>query len=178
KASESLGSILETKNQIKLKKHAVQLSPGGSPVFSKLLSPETKQLSAWIREYGEDKVTEMVFFLIEDLNNYFNVQRGMTASQIAELAIEITLTLWWVRMEEIIAFFEAMKKQRYGKIYERLDQSIIWEHWKVYSEHRDDYSFENNNKYKQVEEKPKEGTGTALNGITGLIGDIKNKFRK
>ncbi len=102
----------------------------------------------------------------------------MSPTQIANVAIEISTTLWWVRMEEIVAFFEAMKKQTYGKIYERLDPAIIWEHWEKYDNERNEYCEQKNTQFRQSDPRPEGGGGAALDGIAGVIGDIKQKAER
>lgn len=176
--SASLGIILHSKNPISLKKTAAILAPGGNPNFGILLSKQTTQLSQWKREYGEDKITEIIFFLIEDLNNYFNVSRPMTTSQMASLSIEFTQELWWARMEEIVAFFEAVKKQRYGKVYERLDPAYIWEMWEKYNEERTEHCTQHESRFKQYDPRPDTGSGVGLNGLAGAIGDVKAQAKR
>lgn len=173
-----LGIILHSKNSISLKQTAVILAPGGQPRFDMLLSKETTQLSQWTKHYGKEKITEIVFFLVEDLNNYFNVSRPMTVPQMTELAIEIVQTLWWVRMEEIVAFLEAVKKQTYGKIYERIDPAVIWEMWEVYMASRDEHCERVQTQHRQYDPRPETGSGIGLDGISGAIGDIKNRAKR
>ena len=69
---------------------------------------------------------KLIVILLEDLVNYFNVQRPMTIDQITDLAFEISSELQGDRFEEIIAFFEGIKRQQYGKIYERFDAPTFW----------------------------------------------------
>lgn len=176
--SVSLGIILHSKNPISLKKTAAILAPGGNPNFGMLLSKETTQLSQWKKHYGVDKITEIIFFLIEDLNNYFNVSRPMNTTQMANLAIEFMEELWWARMEEIVAFFEAIKKQRYGKIYERLDPAYIWEMWDKYNEERTEHCERHQSRFKQYDPRPEGGSGIGLDGISGAIGDIKQRAKR
>jgi hypothetical protein len=75
---------------------------------------------------GEKNVVKLIVLLLEDLVNYFNVQRPMTIDQITDLAFEISSELQGDRFEEIIAFFEGIKRQQYGKIYERFDAPTFW----------------------------------------------------
>lgn len=178
KASRSLEVILENKDVISLKKAAIKYAPAGAPKFEVLLSQETLQVSEWKRMLGKDKVTELIFFLIEDLNNYFNVSRPMNTSQMANLAIEMTETLWMIRMEEIVAFFESIKKQRYGKIYERLDPAFIWELYEQYDRERDDYCEAKQSRFKQYDPRPETGSGVGLDGLAGAIGYIKGAAKR
>lgn len=161
-----------------MKKSASQLAPAGNPNFELLISKQTTQLSQWKRQYGVDKVTEIIFFLIEDLNNYFNVSRPMNTTQMANLAIEFTQELWWARMEEIIAFLEGVKKQRYGKVYERLDPAYIWEMWDKYQTDREDYCEAHQTRFKQYDPRPDTGSGVGLDGLAGAIGDIKQRAKR
>lgn len=85
---------------------------------------------------GPEYVAAIIVIFLSDLVNTFNVSRPMTPQQIGDLAAEMTTDLWWVRLEELLAFFHAVKRGRYGDVYERIDAPTIWKCWEKYLDHR------------------------------------------
>lgn len=177
-----LMNIITDNNLSIIKRKAIVLAPGGRPRFELIFDSNnpTRQLSFWNKEYGKPTVTKLISILIEDLNVYFNVSRPMTAGQQQDLAIEIVEALWWIRMEEIVAFFEAVKKQTYGKIYERLDAAIIWEYWRNYELERENYLYNEQMKFKQSDprEKQENAEVTKFGKLSEAIGNMKNLINK
>ena len=102
----------------------------------------------------------------------------MNPTQVANLAIDIVNELWWARMEEIVAFFEAVKKQTFGKIYERIDPAFVWELWDAYCEQRTLHCEHHEGRFRQYDPRPDEGSGVGLDGIAGAIGNIKEKAKR
>ena len=66
----------------------------------------------------------------------------MTIDQITDLAFEISSELQDDRFEEIIAFFEGIKRQQFGKIYERFDAPTFWKfYWGENEDDPNSYNF-------------------------------------
>lgn len=112
-----------------------ELARGGVVDINKCLDHGT-QISVWNAHNGKPTTAKFLILLISDMVNTFNVNRPMTPDQISNLAIDMTNDLWEYRFEELAAFFEAVKRGSYVKIYERLDSSIIWEAWDKYLDER------------------------------------------
>lgn len=176
-ASMQLKTHLESKGFFAIKQTAMELAPQGVPNFPAIFdSNKTGQISTWNRIYGKETTAKLIFVMLEDLNNYFNVQRPMTTAQMTDLAIEMTDVLWGFRLEEILAFSECMKKQVYGKIYERLDPGIIWDYFAKYNEQRENHFFNTNNQFKQYDPRiENEDTAKMSSGLTNMAG-IFNKL--
>ena len=172
--SQELKKHLENKGFFEIKQKAIQLCPAGAPNFALILDPNnSSQISVWNREFGKETTAKLIFVVLEDLNNYFNVSRPMNTGQMTDLAIEITDALWSYKFEDIIAFSESIKKQTYGKVYERLDPAIIWEHLGYYNEARERHLFAEVNKYKQYDPRIEdESEARVTRGFTGLAGAI------
>lgn len=183
--SATLIDIIQGNSLIKKKQAATILAPSGRPRFEIIINEKNKQVSTLIREMGKDgekNMVKVVTLLIESVNSYYNVSRPITKDQATELAIEFVNENWWARIEDFVAFFESVKKQTYGKIYERLDPSIIWEHWAAYCHQREDHCVQAANAYKQIDFKERDTeadrVATKGNNMAGLIGDMKARFKK
>ena len=82
----------------------------GKPKFEMIFNGgKTTTVQEMKKSIGEKNVVKLIVLLLEDLVNYFNVQRPMTLEQITDLAFEISSELKGDRFEEIIAFFEGIK---------------------------------------------------------------------
>lgn len=173
-ASMQLKEHLESKGFFEVKQRAMKLAPQGVPNFPAIFdSNSTGQISTWNRVFGKETTAKLIFVMLEDLNNYFNVQRPMTTAQMTDLAIEMTDTLWGFRLEEILAFSECMKKQVYGKIYERLDPSIIWDYFAKYNEQRENHFYNNHIQFKQYDPRIENEDVAKLSGVlTNMAGAI------
>lgn len=164
-----------------IKELAMSLAPGGKPDFPAIFDDtKTSQVSSWTNKYGKLQTAKLVVVLLEDLNSYFNVSRPMNVNQMVDLSIEIVSELWAYRMEEIVALMEAIKKQTYGKIYERLDPAIIWEHIDKHNEARENFFFFRATSHKQSDPILEDSTSEldrGLNTLAGKIGSIKDTFK-
>lgn len=177
-ASMQLKTHLESKGFFEIKKTAMKLAPQGVPNFPAIFDSEnTAQISTFNRTFGKETTAKLIFVMLEDLNNYFNVQRPMTTAQMTDLAIEMTEELWSFRLEEILAFSECMKKQVYGKIYERLDPAIIWDYLAKYNEQRENHFFNTNNQFKQYDPRIEDEDSAKLAGVLTNMAGAFNAMR-
>lgn len=157
--------------------------PGGRPNFDLIFhSGKTGQISNFNRTHGKGVTAKLIFIMLEDLNNYFNVQRPMTAAQMTDLAVEMADTLWSFRLEEILTFAEAMKKGTYGNVYERLDPSIIWNKFALYQVEREEYFLISAAQHRQsdpaiVDEESDKIKGSIMN-ISGVLSQVSGKLRE
>ena len=120
-------SSLLKKDRVELNIIKQELVPSGNPNYEVLLGSGTTQISLIRKTIGDANLAKLIIILIEDLVNYFNVQRPMNEDQITDLAFDLMNEMRYHRFEEIVAFFEGIKKGKYGKVYERFDASLIWE---------------------------------------------------
>lgn len=91
---------------------------------------------------GVGNMLKVLVLLLEDLVNYFNVSRPMNMNQIEELAVEILEEMKDLRFEEIVAFIEGIKREEYGKIYERFDAPMFWKfYWGENAEDRNSFNY-------------------------------------
>lgn len=95
---------------------------------------------------GMEGMLKLLVLMLEDLVNYFNVQRPMNEDQIADLAIEILEEMRDITFEEIVAFIEGIKREEYGKIYERFDAPTFWKfYWGESPDDKNSYNFKKMN---------------------------------
>lgn len=169
--SQQLKTHLELKNFFEVKRTAITMAPGGSPDFAVIFSEQTTQIATFNRLYGKETTAKLIFLMLEDLNNYFNVARPMTSGQLTDLAIELTEVLWGYRLEEMLAFSEAVKKGTYAKVYERFDPSIVWEQLALYEEARQNHFYHQNTQHKQYDPRIEdEDTSKMAGRLTSMAG--------
>lgn len=112
-----------------------EFTSAGVVDINKILDEGTP-VAVWNARQGKKTTIKLFALFISDLVNTFNVSRQMSGPQIMELAEDLATDLWFVKFEEIPAFFEAIKKGTIGKVYERLDAPLIWEFWDIYARKR------------------------------------------
>ena len=134
-SSTQLITAVQAGNNYEITATIKTFTSGGAVAVDKVLDEGTA-ISVWNRRHGKATSAKLIAIFISNLVNTYNVNRPLTPEQIAEISLDMAGELWWVRMEELGAFFEAMKRGRYGKIYERLDGPMIWECWEKYLDHR------------------------------------------
>ena len=141
--SAKLTTSLIQKDRMELNILKREIVENGKPKFEMIFNGgKTTTVQEMKKSIGEKNVVKLLVLLLEDLVNYFNVQRPMTIDQITDLAFEISSELQGDRFEEIIAFFEGIKRQQYGKIYERFDAPTFWKfYWGEDADDPNSYNF-------------------------------------
>lgn len=107
--------------------------------YQTLLSiPLKDRLPGLIDQYGAKRIHGILVVMITQFCNSFNVIRPMTAEQIVDCAGEILNTSHedFLSVEDIMIFFQGAKMGKYGKVFDRLDQQIIFSMLEVYREVR------------------------------------------
>lgn len=164
-----------------IRKKASYLLKGGRNDFSVLLGDNTTQISTIKKEYAPEKVAYLIYTILDDLNEHFNVSRKMTKIQLQNLSIDIMEELWSCRLEEILAFCHGLKKGAYIKIYERVDASIFWEAWALYEAEKLDYLHYNHLQLKGSTfkmDRDDDKTFTKIGNLSGAIDSIKSRYKK
>src|ERR1017187_1799457 len=82
-------------------------------------------LSQIRRVEGLSYLQDMIIFLIQDLCNFFNLNRSMSDIQIGQTAGLIIELYHHFKAEDIALCFKNIKILKYGKLYEGLDGSKI-----------------------------------------------------
>lgn len=170
--SQILIKLLAQDQTMEIKLLSVELAPQGKPNFNKIFQKgQTASLRVIEKHVSLVILAGFISKMIDSLNNYFNVVRPLTNSQIEELTIDL-MQFKDYRLEEFLAFFEGVKKGRYGKIFDRLDQSIIWQMWDQYETERENYFYSDhkNSKDNNLESNVRSNPNAAA--------EIQNKLSK
>lgn len=115
------------KNKIEIVPKVKQLMIGSKPNFDLIYSEGRSTAMVILKNsIGVGNMLKLLIVMLEDLVNYFNVQRPMNMNQIEDLAIEIIEEMRDLTFEEIVVFIEGIKREEYGKIYERFDAPTFW----------------------------------------------------
>lgn len=101
-----------------------------------MLKLQTPSIALARRTYGDQPIMEMLVQMISNVNDFFNVSRPMNAVQIMETAKLIAKVYYYLKFEEIKFVFENAKTGKWGKIYERLDGSVIMDWFQFYDNDR------------------------------------------
>ena len=130
-------------DRIELSAKRKALMTGSKPNFDVIFQPENSTgLITLKNSLGTSNLLKLLVVMLEDLVNYFNVQRPMNIDQITDLAIEILEEMRDLRFEEIVAFIEGIKREEYGKIYERFDAPTFWKfYWGENPDDPNSYNF-------------------------------------
>ena len=168
----AIAALLTGDFEIVLKRSEL-FSNRGNPKWDNIFNPSaTTQISTLSKELGKKHVTKCIYVYLARLNNYFNVARPMTAEQMEELAMEMTVKLWYLKFEEIDVIVEGIKNKVFGNVYERLDPSIIWEHINSYELERDRYAESKAQERKTTEIKLETEGDRVGRGIVSTVGGI------
>ena len=132
-----------TKNKIDLSVKKKELMVGAKPNFDLIFqSGKSTGVVTLKNAIGVDNMLKLLVVMLEDLVNYFNVQRPMNEDQITDLAVEILEEMRDITFEEIVAFLEGIKREEYGKIYERFDAPTFWKfYWGESPDDKNSYNF-------------------------------------
>ena len=132
-----------TKNKIDLSVKKKELMVGAKPNFDLIFqSGKSTGVVTLKNAIGVDNMLKLLVVMLEDLVNYFNVQRPMNEDQITDLAIEVLEEMRDITFEEIVAFIEGIKRVEYGKVYERFDAPTFWKfYWGEDADDPNSYNF-------------------------------------
>ena len=132
-----------TKNKIDLSVKKKEIMVGGKPNFDVIFqSGKSTAMVTLKKAIGIEAMLKLLVVMLEDLVNYFNVQRPMNEDQITDLAVEILEEMRDITFEEIVAFIEGIKREEYGKIYERFDAPTFWKfYWGENPDDPNSYNF-------------------------------------
>ena len=179
--STELITTLVTNDLIAFKIKSKDIAVSGQPKFETIFEQGTP-LAILDKNVGRGNVVKMIILLIEDLNFTLNVQRPMNERQISDFAIEFyTEQLKYIRFEEIIAFFEGVKRGVYGQVYERMDSAILSDMWLKYDENKTGFCQMDAQRNQFKDPSVISETRQKLDGLYGVsesINGLKNSLGK
>lgn len=122
------------------------------------------------------RVHGLLVVMLTDFCGFYNVIRPMSADQIVSCAFDILSSSSedFLSIEDLTLFFQGAKMGKYGKIYDRLDQQLIFEMLEIYRQERHE-------KYVNIQEE-KHANYKAMGSMTRSGADemqeIKNLFHQ
>ena len=139
----------------------MELMPNNTPNFPEIVDKGVP-MAVLKKEIGHRELIEILSLMISKFTANFNVSRNMTADQITDYAMYLidndTSGSWEnpsYKLEDYAVFFEKAKTGIYGKIYERIDSTIIEEMLDEYHKERSEKYYEHLTKYQH---NPKDKT--------------------
>lgn len=96
-------------------------------VFSKInttelcIASKLPSLAILKKAYGNDFTLAYLELWLDNLNDFLNVKRKLTPSQMQEIAIFIYQDYYYFKLTDINLVFSKIKKGEYGQFYETLD---------------------------------------------------------
>jgi hypothetical protein len=96
----------------------------------------TPELSFFRKQTGELVLCAVLTLLIDDLLNFFSIGKSMGERQMAETVRMIIDDFYYLNFDDLKLCFNNAKKEKYGKIYDRIDGNIIYSWVQKYSNER------------------------------------------
>jgi len=156
-----------------------QIVVDSKPVtIEKVVAPETlsfNQLKARHSVGHYDILKFITGYLDVTFNGCFNLDKNLTGQQLIAFAEEI-LDDESLTVEDIICFCNGVRWGLYGKVYNRIDLSIITEMWQQYAEQR----AEAYDKARRMEYQPEENSPrvSSVPGLKGSFADYDKSREK
>lgn len=110
--------------------------PKPSLSLPQIMDSTERQIST-LRKESRPETVGKVTFLISKLCSSLNIGRNMTAPQIAMCAEAIVEEMWRFKLDDIDLCFRNGMTGKYGQIYDRMDQMVIFGWLKEYEKERD-----------------------------------------
>jgi hypothetical protein len=104
----------------------------------------TPQLSILKKDAGENVLRAFLVEALSDLIMFFNVGKTVNPHQLVQVVELITDNYYYLRPSELKYCFNQAKIGRYGKLYDRIDGSIIFEWIEKYLLERDEVIYQKN----------------------------------
>jgi hypothetical protein len=112
---------VKNKDELGLVRVLAKVDPNANPLALSESSPSLRKLTF---DYNFDALHSIVGALLVNVNDYFNVSRGLSATQIAEVSHMIITDYPYLRIEELVFIFQKAKKD--AELFGSLDGSIIF----------------------------------------------------
>lgn len=108
-------------------------------------------------ENGEMKLKALMFAIVSDLVQFFNVGKTMSTNQIGS-TVELLIECYPVyKLDDFVLCFKRAKLGQYGKLYDRIDGNIILDWFEAYIQERNtEFEQLRINEQKHREENPDE----------------------
>lgn len=133
-----LATAIVTGKPVLYKEVVKELAPGGHVNFDLIVQDGTS-LVAFKNQMGIVPTAITMFRIIEDMCMAFNTFTAMSQSQIEDIVDDFINDYPHVTIEDMVVFFDGIKKQRFGRVANRMDAGVIWEFWYIYIADRETF---------------------------------------
>lgn len=127
--------FLDTYSVIKVVRSCGKLTDAVSVINSKDLFPTLASIK---KKFSDEFVLTYIELWIQDLNDFLNVKRKMTAGQRGQTAVFIYDEFYYFNLAEFNLVFSRIKKGDYGSLFESIDGSKIISCFREYDKERTD----------------------------------------
>lgn len=131
----------------------------------------TPSIAKFKKEVGEEPTVALVTIFLIDTVTFFNVGKSMDDVQITATAKMILSEYYFLKPEDFKVCFDRAKKGYYGKLYDRLDGSIIMEWLNKYIDERAEVA-ENESRERHEEAKK----GIVMEGILPVLKQVVSEL--
>lgn len=125
---------------------------------------QSTSLAALKKQYSPDWTQAYIAVWIVNINEFFNVSRPMSDSQVEETAFHILTIYYYLKISDITLIFNRAKRGEFGQLYESLDGSKILSWFEKYAVERMNSVLEYNSredyKIKDIEKDAKRVSDT------------------
>lgn len=128
--TKNLVECLTKKDKLELIELTSELMPNGNPDFR--IIRHTQPIKSLIDSYGKRDVRFMIFEMVKDFCESFNVVRNMREDQMIESAAFLIDDCGDMRLEDFHMMFTLAKRGRLIKIMDRIDIDIIGKIYDAY----------------------------------------------
>ncbi len=87
---------------------------------------EKPQLSTLILQHGKTNIKKLLAVLLDDFVMSFKTANRMTPTEYSSVLDNIIMEYWNLRLEDFALFFNRAKTGIYGKIFNRIDQEVLF----------------------------------------------------
>ena len=113
------------------------------------LISKTPTLATFQKRTSEIHVMAVMTLLVNDLINFFAVSKTIGDTQLADTVKMLVEDFYYLNIEDFKLCFSNAKKGRYGKVYDRVDGSMIYEWVDTYARGRMSVAMELDDKRKE-----------------------------
>jgi len=115
-----------------------RLQPNTALDVLKSESPSFSLLASKLGEHGQVAVKAIMTLQVNDLVDFFNIGKTMTASQVANTVNFLAKKCFQYKPDDLKLCFDRAKQGDYGIVYDRIDGQVILTWWDMYLFERDD----------------------------------------
>lgn len=162
-----------------LKEIAIKLTINGYADIDNILQKGTA-ISVICANEGKQYCAHLLGLIVVDFCGAYNVVRPISDSQAADIAEDLILEYWFLKIEDVVAFFQLCKKGAYGKVLDRLDPGLIFEWLGKYCSERENKVVRSSPDYSHEQPRPRlesdeiRRTAVTISTVKDYVTKVKN----